>query len=298
MPRKSPAAAPPTPCFGSTALFQAVPITPSSSPHSPADRAHCDCSSAAPCTTNRPTPPWIPLRHRFRGRDAGCPAPPAQIRTCALTHTAPTFGSDRGPLGPPYPLGRLCHGSPTRCSARALASRIPVGHRPWLRQLRSGSLPPCSLPSSLLCRCQTSSDRASSATAVCLPDAVPPIARWDDPKTSQVPAWGVRACLGSQTPRSPTAPRHSGAPDVAFDHEKSLGTSDHIIFDAQYPAHTRRYRRFTGTLTDTAARLAVNRGSAQPSFRGTFTLTPPPVSLAHSHPDCRATARAMLHSKS
>ena len=27
-----------------------------------------------------------------RGRDTGCPAPPARIRTCALTHTAPTFG--------------------------------------------------------------------------------------------------------------------------------------------------------------------------------------------------------------
>ena len=27
-----------------------------------------------------------------RGRNAGYPAPPAQIRTCALTHTAPTFG--------------------------------------------------------------------------------------------------------------------------------------------------------------------------------------------------------------
>ena len=26
------------------------------------------------------------------GRNAGYPAPPAQIRTCALTHTAPTFG--------------------------------------------------------------------------------------------------------------------------------------------------------------------------------------------------------------
>ena len=35
---------------------------------------------------------------RSRGRDAGCTAPPAQIRTCALTHTAPTFGSDRSPL--------------------------------------------------------------------------------------------------------------------------------------------------------------------------------------------------------
>ena len=44
----------------------------------------------APCASPHP---------RFRGRDAGCPAPPAQIRTCALTHTAPTFGSDRGPRG-------------------------------------------------------------------------------------------------------------------------------------------------------------------------------------------------------
>ena len=35
--------------------------------------------------------------NRLRGRDAGCPAPPAQIRTCALTHTAPTSGRDRGP---------------------------------------------------------------------------------------------------------------------------------------------------------------------------------------------------------
>ena len=27
-----------------------------------------------------------------RGREPGCPGPPAQIRTCALTHTAPTSG--------------------------------------------------------------------------------------------------------------------------------------------------------------------------------------------------------------
>ena len=28
---------------------------------------------------------------QIRGRDAGCPAPPAQIRTCALTHPAPAL---------------------------------------------------------------------------------------------------------------------------------------------------------------------------------------------------------------
>ena len=26
----------------------------------------------------------------YRGRELGCPSPPAQIRTCALTHSAPT----------------------------------------------------------------------------------------------------------------------------------------------------------------------------------------------------------------
>ena len=30
-----------------------------------------------------------------RGREPGCPHPPAQIRTCALTHTAPTLGGGR-----------------------------------------------------------------------------------------------------------------------------------------------------------------------------------------------------------
>ena len=32
---------------------------------------------------------------RHRGRDAGCPAPPAQIRTCPLRHPAPPLGGTR-----------------------------------------------------------------------------------------------------------------------------------------------------------------------------------------------------------
>ena len=28
---------------------------------------------------------------KHRGRELGCPGPPAQIRTCALTHPAPTL---------------------------------------------------------------------------------------------------------------------------------------------------------------------------------------------------------------
>ena len=102
-------------------------------------------------------------------------------------------------------------------------------------------------------------------------------------RTSQVPAWGIRACLGSQTPRSPLRLAIAAHPMLPSTMRRASALR--TISDAQYPAHTHRYRRFTGTLTGTAARLAVNRGSAHPSFQGTFTLTPPPVSLAHPHLD-------------
>src|ERR1700731_3431457 len=44
------------------------------------------------------------------------------------------------PCGLPYALQRLGHGSPVLCPARALLIHIPLGPRPWLRQLR-GRLP-------------------------------------------------------------------------------------------------------------------------------------------------------------
>ena len=36
----------------------------------------------------------VQRRAEIRGRSAGCPAPPAQIRTCALTHPAPALSVD------------------------------------------------------------------------------------------------------------------------------------------------------------------------------------------------------------
>ena len=92
-------------------------------------------------------------------------APSLVLRHTLLTRVGHDHRRPRPPA-PPYPFGRLCHGSSARCPTRALASRIPVGHRPWLQHLRSGSLPPCSLPSSLLCRCQTSSRLTSSAYGI------------------------------------------------------------------------------------------------------------------------------------
>ena len=96
--------------------------------------------------------------------------------------------------------------------------------------------------------------------------------------------------MGSQTPRSPAAPRHSGAPDIAFDHEKSLGTFGTYQFRPSIPCphaplptlhrHPHGYR--------CTARGESWIGSS--FFPETLTLTPPPVSLAHSHPDCRAAA--------
>ena len=93
--------------------------------------------------------------------------------------------------------------------------------------------------------------------------------------------------MGSQTPRCPAAPRHCGASDIAFDHEKSLGTFGTYQFRRSIPGpllptlhrHPHGYR--------CTARGESWIGSS--FFPGTLTLTPPPVSLAHSHPDCRTT---------
>ena len=173
---------------------------------------------------------------RSRGRDAGCPALPAQIRTGALTHTAPTFGSDRGPRGdavsirPPVSrfLGSVsdpCFGlvdsrrSPALAPATpqrpvttlfaAFIATIPVSDffAPYIIGLRYHAFPMRSL-------------RLLDGTT-------------RRPPRSQ--RGGVRACMGSQTPRSPAAPRHSGAPDIAFDHEKSLGTFGTYQFRRSMP---------------------------------------------------------------
>ena len=63
-----------------------------------------------------------------RGRDAGYPAPPAQIRAGALTHTAPASGQTSAALSatlpsrtPAWPSSRLCHANPAQRPVRALA---------------------------------------------------------------------------------------------------------------------------------------------------------------------------------
>ena len=63
--------------------------------------------------------------------------PPRSVRA-AFPHTAPTSGPNGKQL--PYAVRRLSHAHPAQSPARALLVRIPLGPRPWLHQLRSGSL--------------------------------------------------------------------------------------------------------------------------------------------------------------
>ena len=140
--------------------------------------------------------------------------------------------------------------------------------------------PLCSPASSLLCPCQTSSDRSSPVTAPCLSFAALAATRQGDPKISQVPIDDIHTCLGSQTPQSPAAASHVGTAGVAFDPAKNLGTLNPLPFGAHSRARTHRYRRFISVVAGTDARLAVGRGVAAPSPQRTFTSCHLPVSLA------------------
>lgn len=69
------------------------------------------------------------------------------------------------PCSFPYAVQRLGHASPVLCPVRALLALVPLGPRPWLRRLRHRSPGFVRRFSQLLCRSQTSLDRASAATA-------------------------------------------------------------------------------------------------------------------------------------
>src|SRR6478752_6988570 len=75
------------------------------------------------------------------------------------------------PCSFPYAVQRLGHASPVLCPVRALLALVPLGPRPWLTPAPSPVARLCSTASQLLCRSQTSLDRASAATAPRLPAA-------------------------------------------------------------------------------------------------------------------------------
>ena len=212
---------------------------------------------------------------RTRGRDAGCPAPPAQIRTCALTRTAPTFGSDRGPRGhavsvrPPVSrfLGSVsdpCFGLADSRRSPALAPATPQRLVTALFAAFIATMPVSDFFAPYIIGLR---HHAFPMRSYRLPHRTtrrPPRSR----RGVYVRAWGLRR---REVRLRLAIAAHPILPSTM---RRASAHSEHISFGAQYPAHTRRCRRFTDTLTGIAARLAVNRGSAHPSFQG---LSPLPL---------------------
>ena len=58
----------------------------------------------------------------------------------------------------------------------------------------------------------------------------------------------LRACMGSQTTRSPGGSRDGDPPGVAFQRSEVVGTPDENVFEAQYPARTYPCQRFESIL--------------------------------------------------
>lgn len=80
-----------------------------------------------------------------------------------LLHTAPTSGANARPLvnhDPAYPVKSVQCLSLSLCTGRRRLASIPLGHQPFLRNLRRAIGPLCSAPSSVLRRCQTAQQRA------------------------------------------------------------------------------------------------------------------------------------------
>ena len=215
------------------------------------------------------------LPDRIRGRDAGCPAPPAQIRTGALTHTAPTFGSDRGPRGHAVsfrpPVSRFLGSVSVPCFGLADSRRSPA-FAPATPQRTVTAL-----FAAFIATMPVSDFFAPYIIGLRL-HAFPmrslrfPVGTTRRPPRSQrgvyVRAWGLRR---REVRLRLAIAAHPILPSTM---RRASAHSDHISFGAQYPAHTCRYRRFTDTLTGIAARLAVNRRLAHPSFQG---LSPLPL---------------------
>src|SRR5450755_4642320 len=153
------------------------------------------------------------------------------------------------PCSLPYALQRLCHGSPVLCPARALLTRIPLGPRPWLHQLRSrlpgfvrwlhsyyGEVRPLTIVHHRL-RLLAFPTRASAASMLALADH----------ETSRFPS-KERAHL----PVSKTTPGRLGARviapfRVAFRHRNDVGTQDEGTFAAQWLAYALLCQRFANT---------------------------------------------------
>ena len=143
-----------------------------------------------------------------RGRDAGCPAPPAQIRACPLRHTAPTSGNDGRLRRQPYPTPRLGHGSPALGPVRAWVGRNSPWFHPFAPRTPQRVPPPCSPASSLL---------------------------WMNPIASSLPSWVTAFSFPTRPRLSPGREQALPGPDTRF-------TYVHGFFDTAEPGRPSPYR--------------------------------------------------------
>jgi hypothetical protein len=114
----------------------------------------------------------------------------------------------------------------------------------------------CSLASSLLCRSQTSLDRASAATAPHLPATDHQTKRpMADPKISRFPHKERPYMPGSQTTPGPAGTRNNAPVGFAFREVGDVGTRIDNGFAAQCLAYALPHRRFANVLTEACARI-------------------------------------------
>src|SRR5271155_775556 len=161
----------------------------------------------------------------------------------------------------------------TRSSAWITRARLCVrcicfvGPRfPWSPALAPPTPPPvarlCSSASSLLCRSQTSLDRASAASAPHLPATDHPAttAPMADPEISRFPRKERPYMPGSKTTPGPTGTRNDAPASFAFRGVNNVGTRVSNAFAAQWLAYMPPYRRFAVILAEDCARIGGDVG--------------------------------------
>src|SRR5947207_8669731 len=159
------------------------------------------------------------------------------------------------PCSLPNARQRLSHGSPVLCPARALLTHIPLGPRPWLRQLRSrlpgfvrrlhsyyGGVRLLMIVHHRL-RLLASPTRTSAARMLALADHE--ISRFPSRERAHMPV-------------SKTTPGRLGARviapiRVAFRHRNDVGNQDEGTFAAQWLAYALPCQRFANTLAGICA---------------------------------------------
>jgi hypothetical protein len=213
---------------------------------------------------------------QFRGRDGHCWPPPAQIRTCPIKAS----GSYLGCLTSKRASQLFVRGpTPGSHEPGSASGACFVGPRfPWSPALAPPTPPPvarlCSSASSLLCRSQTSLDRASAASAPHLPATDHPAttAPMADPEISRFPSKERPYMPGSKTTPGLAGARNDAPASVAFRGVNNVGTRVYNAFAAQWLAYTLP----TDASQSSSRRTAHGSGATWVSGRGASYPTPPP----------------------